>query len=84
MRKKKVRSKSKRSAKASAGVKKILDTGFLLTVGIASLAKENVDKVVRDLVRKGKLNENQGRKLVMDLIRKSKKERERIKKIMKS
>lgn len=64
-------------------VKKILDTGFLLSVGVASLAKENVEGTVKELVRKGKLNEKQGRKLVRDLIKRSKKERGRIKRILK-
>jgi|ETNmetMinimDraft_2_1059921.scaffolds.fasta_scaffold112465_2 polyhydroxyalkanoate synthesis regulator phasin len=64
-------------------VKKVLDTGFLLSIGVASIAKENLDKLVKDLVNKGKLNEKQGRKLVQDLIKRSKKEREKVKKILK-
>lgn len=63
-------------------VKKALDTGFLLSIGIASVAKENAEKIVAEIVRKGKLNEGQGRKLVGDLIRRSRKERERVKRLL--
>ncbi len=63
-------------------VRKVLDTGFLLSVGIASIAKENAEKIIKEMVRKGRLNEKQGRKLVSDLIKRSKKERERVRKLL--
>ncbi len=63
-------------------VKKVLDTGFLLSIGIASVAKENAEKIVEEIVRKGSLNERQGRKLVSDLIKRSRKEKERVRKLL--
>jgi polyhydroxyalkanoate synthesis regulator phasin len=76
-----VKKKNVRNA-ASEGLKKALDTGFLLSIGIASIAKENLEKVSKDLVKKGRLNEKQGRKVVNDLLKKSKKERATIRKIL--
>ncbi|MAG45548.1 MAG: hypothetical protein CMH63_02120 [Nanoarchaeota archaeon] len=84
MKKKRGKSSTKKSTRASTNkVKKLINTGFLLSVGVASIAKENVDKLVMDLVKKGKLNEKDGRKLVQDLIKRSKKERDRIQAIIK-
>lgn len=65
-----------------SGVRKVLDTGFLLSIGIASIAKENAENIVGEVVRKGRLNEKQGRKLVSDLISRSKKERERVRRLL--
>ncbi len=80
-----VKKKSGRSGKNLGNVlrvKKVLDTGFLFSVGIASIAKENAEKIVKDLVMKGRLNEKQGRKVVNDLIKRSRKERERVKRLL--
>ncbi len=79
--------KRKNSSRTSSSgsilkVKNILDTGFLLSIGIASIAKENAEKIVGEIVRKGNLNEEQGRKLVSDLIKRSRKERERVRRIL--
>ena len=63
-------------------VKKALNTGFLLSIGLASIAKENAENIVGEIVRKGRLNEKQGRKLVGDLVKRSKKERERVRRIL--
>lgn len=76
-----MRKKSAKSRKIS-GVRKVLDTSFLLSVGIASVAKENAEKIAREMVRKGKLNEKQGRKLVSDLIKRSKNERDRVRRLL--
>ena len=64
-------------------VKKLVNTGFLLSIGVASLAKENVDRIVKGLVKKGKLDEKEGRKLVKDLVKRSKQEKERVKRLLK-
>jgi len=40
-------------------VKKALNTGFLLSIGLASIAKENAENIVGEIVRKGRLNEKQ-------------------------
>ena len=56
-------------------VKKLMNKGFLLSVGLASLTIDKADKLVKELVKKGKLNETQGRRLVSDLIKKSKSEK---------
>ena len=77
--------KRKKNTVKSFGVskmKKALDTGFLLSIGIASIAKENAEKIVGEIVRKGRLNEGQGRKLVGDLVKRSKKERERVRRLL--
>ena len=63
-------------------VKKALNTGFLLSIGLASIAKENAENIVGEVVRKGRLNEKQGRKLVSDLVKRSRKERERVRRLL--
>ena len=72
----------KKSSKKSQ-VEKVLDAGFLLSVGIASITKEKVEKIAMGLVKNGRLNEGQGRKMVREILAKGKKERDRIKKILK-
>ena len=64
-------------------VEKLLNTGFLLSIGIASITKEKVEKLVMALVKKGKLNESQGRKMVRDVLAKARKEKARVSKIIK-
>jgi len=59
-------------------VKKLMDKGFLLSIGLASIGKDKLEKVTKQLVRKGKLNEKDGRKLVRDLLKKSKTEKKKI------
>ena len=61
-------------------VKKLMNKGFLLSVGLASLTIDKADKMVKELVKKGKLNETQGRRLVSDLIKKSKNEKKKLEK----
>jgi len=78
----KMAKKSTKKYGSISGVRKALNTGFLLSVGIASIAKENAEKISRELVKKGRLNEKQGRKLVNDLIKRSRQERERVKKLL--
>ena len=65
--------KSMKKSKSVSSVKKVLNTGFLLSVGIASIAKENAEKITAELVKRGRLNECQGRKLVNNLIKRSRK-----------
>ena len=72
----------KKNSKKSQ-VEKVLDAGFLLSVGIASITKEKVEKIAMSLVKKGRLNEGQGRKMGREILAKGKKERDRIKKILK-
>ena len=72
---------SKKSVKKN--IEKVLDTGFLLSIGIASIAKEKVETLVSELIKKGKLNENDGRKLVRSLLAKSRKERAKVKSFIK-
>ena len=74
--------KSMKKSKSVSSVKKVLNTGFLLSVGIASIAKENAEKITAELVKRGRLNEGQGRKLVNNLIKRSRKEKERVKKLL--
>ena len=72
---------SKKSVKKN--IEKVMDTGFLLSIGIASIAKEKVEALVSELIKKGKLNEKDGRKLVRSLLAKSRKERAKVKSFIK-
>ncbi|HAJ56789.1 MAG TPA: hypothetical protein DCL35_03340 [Candidatus Omnitrophica bacterium] len=51
-----------------------------LSVGALALTKERAEKVVKNLIRKGKLGEKEGKSLVKELIQKGKKERETLNK----
>ncbi len=84
MGKKKRGTKNKNTSENISRVKKALNTGFLFSIGIASVAKDNAEKLVGEIVRKGSLNEKQGRKLVSELVKRSKKEKERVRKIFMS
>jgi len=59
-------------------IKKLMDKGFLLSIGLASVGKDKLEKVIKQLVRKGKISEKDGRKLVRDLIKRSKVEKKKI------
>ena len=50
-------------------IKKTMLTG----VGLASLTKDKVEKLAKELAKKGKLSEKEGKKLVEDLSKKSEK-----------
>ncbi len=45
----------------------------LLGIGIAAITKEKAESLVKDLIKKGDLNQDEGKKLVVDLMTKSKK-----------
>ena len=79
----KMAKKRKASNVKISRVEKLLNTGFLLSIGIASITKEKVEKLVMALVKKGKLNESQGRKMVRDVLAKARKEKARVSKIIK-
>lgn len=59
-------------------VKRLLDKGFLLSVGLAAVTKDKLEKIIGELIKRGKLNEKDGRELVMKLLNKSKEERAKI------
>lgn len=59
-------------------LKKLADQGFLLSVGLASIGKEKAEKLIEQLVKKGRLNEKQGRALANKLIKKSKAEKKKL------
>jgi len=48
-------------------IKKVMLTG----VGLAAMTKDKVEEVARDLAKKGKLTEKEGKELVDDLLKKS-------------
>ena len=52
-------------------IKKTMLTG----VGLAGLTKNKVEKLAKELAKKGKLSEKEGKKLVDDLLKKSEKAR---------
>jgi polyhydroxyalkanoate synthesis regulator phasin len=52
-------------------IKKTMLTG----VGLAGLTKDKIEKLARELAKKGKLSEEEGKKLVDDLSKKSEKAR---------
>jgi len=57
-------------------IKKVMLTG----VGLAAMTKDKVEEVARDLAKKGKLSEKEGKKLVDDLLTKSEKAKEDLEK----
>ncbi len=56
-------------------IKKALLTG----VGIASLTKDKVDELAKELIDKGKISEQEGEKLVQDLFDQAEESRETLK-----
>ena len=52
-------------------MKDFLEKGFLMSLGLAALTKEKLDKAVEDLVERGKVSEKEGRELADDLLAKS-------------
>jgi polyhydroxyalkanoate synthesis regulator phasin len=65
-------------------IKKTMLTG----VGLAGLTKNKVERLAKDLAKRGKLSEKEGEKLVDDLLKKSEKARkdleEQIEKVLKN
>ena len=59
-------------------VENLMNKGFLLSVGLASIGKDKLEKIIKQLIRKGKISEKDGRKIVRDLIKKSRDEKKRI------
>ncbi len=56
--------------------------GLLIGVGLASFAKDKADKFAKELVKKGHINEKEGRKLVKNIIGEADKSRKRISKFV--
>ena len=50
----------------------------LLGIGIAAITKEKAESLVKDLIKKGDLNQDEGKKLVADLMTKSKKSKKEL------
>jgi len=50
----------------------------LLGIGVAAITKEKAENLVKDLIKKGDLNQNEGKKLVSDLMTKSKKSKKEL------
>ncbi len=50
----------------------LLKKTILIGAGIASITKDKLEELTRDLVRRGELSEKEGRDLVQDLLKKSK------------
>jgi polyhydroxyalkanoate synthesis regulator phasin len=66
------------SIKANKGGKIMLNLikkTMLTGVGLAGLTKNKVEKLAKELAKKGKLSEKEGKKLVDDLLKKSEKAR---------
>ena len=55
---------------------------YLLGLGAAALAVETTDKLVKDLVKKGKLDSTEGKTLVKKVLAESRKESARLQKIL--
>ena len=53
----------------------LLKKTMLTGVGLAGLTKDKIEKLARELAKKGKLSEEEGKKLVDDLSKKSEKAR---------
>lgn len=63
-------------------MKKALREMFLLGVGAAALTKKQADKVVAEVVKKGKLTKKEGDKLVGSIMKESKAHREKVEKML--
>ncbi|MCK4926971.1 MAG: hypothetical protein KAS11_00755 [Candidatus Aenigmarchaeota archaeon] len=50
----------------------------LLGIGIAAITKEKAENLVKDLIKKGDLNQDEGKKLVTELMTKSKKSKKEL------
>ena len=50
----------------------------LLGIGIAAITKEKAESLVKDLIKKGDLNQDEGKKLVTELMTKSKKSKKEL------
>ena len=57
-------------------IKKTMLTG----VGLVAITKDKIEELARDLAKKGKLSEKEGKKLVDDLLKKSEKAKEDLEK----
>ena len=55
-----------------------LNKAFMIGVGLAAMAKENVEDLAKDLVEKGKLSETEARSMAEDMLKKSAKARENL------
>jgi polyhydroxyalkanoate synthesis regulator phasin len=53
-----------------------LERGFLATVGVLSLSREKIQEAVDQLVARGELNFDEGKKLVENLVKRGQEERE--------
>lgn len=59
---------------------RMLKKGGLLFLGLASITTKKADQVIRDFVKKGKLNQKQGEVLARKVIIETLKEQQKIKK----
>jgi polyhydroxyalkanoate synthesis regulator phasin len=60
-------------------LKKVLEKGFLASLGFWLLLHEKADEIIRDLIRKGKMAPEEGRKFLDELAKKAEEEKEAIK-----
>ena len=62
--------------------KELMKKGLLIGVGLASFAKDKADKFAKELVKKGHINEAEGRKLVKSIYGEADKSRKKISKFV--
>ncbi len=62
--------------------KELMKKGLLIGVGLASFAKDKAERFAKDLVKKGHINEKEGRKLVKSIYSEADKSRKNITKFV--
>ncbi len=60
-------------------MKKLLEKGLLTSLGLWLLLHEKADEIIRDLVKKGKMAPEEGRRFLDELALRAEKEKEAIK-----
>jgi len=60
-------------------LKKVLEKGFLASLGFWLLLHEKADEIIRELIKKGKMAPEEGRRFLDELAKKAEEEKEAIK-----
>ena len=63
-------------------MRKVLEKGFLASLGFWLLLHEKADEIIRDLIEKGKMAPEEGRKFLDELAKRAEEEKEAIKERM--
>lgn len=64
-------------------MKEFIKRGLFLGIGLVAASREQVEKIVDDMVKKGEISSAESKELVNDLISKGEEEQNRLSKIVK-